>query len=60
MEIPPSEFWKMRPRHFWYLVDGKNEKAPAKGVSDSEARRLRKMMDAHNLRVSKEKAAANV
>lgn len=47
----------MRPRHFWYLVSSKVKDTPKKGLTAEDARRLRKMMDAHNLQV--QKAAQN-
>jgi len=50
----------MRPRHFWYLVSEKAEQATRhkpKGITGKDAKRLRKMMDAHNLRVQKEQVA---
>lgn len=50
----------MRPRHFWYLVADKvaqADKLKPNAITGKDAKRLRKMMDAHNLRVQKERAA---
>jgi hypothetical protein len=33
--IAPSEFWKMRPRHFWYLLEAA-EPAKPKGLTDEQ------------------------
>jgi hypothetical protein len=60
MGVSPSEFWKMRPRHFWYLVADKAaqaDKLKPNAITGKDAKRLRKMMDAHNLMVQKERAA---
>ena len=34
--IAPSEFWKMVPRHFWWLVEMDRDKAPKRGLSKED------------------------
>jgi hypothetical protein len=49
MQIQPSEFWRMRPRDFWALFAVSNPGKTTKStLTNSDAKRLRKMMDAAN------------
>ena len=59
MGVQPSEFWRMRPRHFWYLVSAKEaetKKTQHSKLTGKDAKRLRKMMDQYNLQAQKDRA----
>lgn len=46
--MAPSEFWNMRPRHFWWLLETLKPKDTKRGMSETEARELLEWMDKTN------------
>jgi len=43
LKIAPSEFWGMRPRHFWLLLETeKPQEGAKKGLNKKDASRLLK------------------
>jgi len=43
--LAPSEFWRMRPRHFWWLVDSLKDKSSKRGLSDEDRRGITEMLN---------------
>jgi hypothetical protein len=46
--IAPSEFWKMRPRDFWWLVEAERPPKKKSQLTRADAKGLRKMLDMAN------------
>jgi hypothetical protein len=42
MHIQPSEFWRMKPRHFWHLVG--RTKGKHSSLSTDDVARLRRLL----------------
>jgi hypothetical protein len=45
LDIAPSEFWQMRPRHFWWLIEAATKTETKRGMSEAEARDLLEWME---------------
>lgn len=47
--MQPSEFWRLRPKHFWKLVKVSLDKPPPKPqpgkLTDAEIARLKRLFD---------------
>lgn len=61
LEQPAGEFWTTPPKHFWWLLEAKKEQSDAikekmgeggEKLGPKDYKRLRKMMDEHNVTAS--------
>jgi hypothetical protein len=43
LSVPPSEFWRMEPDHFWWLVETLSP-PPKQGLSKAEIKDLTAML----------------
>jgi hypothetical protein len=48
MGIAPSEFWRMNPRHFWWLVEANNPPKRKSRLTKADAKSLRRMLEKAN------------
>lgn len=50
LHVQPSEFWAMRPRHFWALAEtlGESDAKPSSRIPQSERAKIRDMLNGND------------
>lgn len=47
-KIAPSEFWRMKPRHFWALAETTREASAKPKIPKDEAAKIRDMLNGND------------